>query len=148
MTLMNWQKETPARTRNAYPVMNDLISDFFGEMLSADIRKWNTPAVNISENEKEFKLEMAAPGMKKENFKITIEENRLTISAEQKQENTIVKDKYSRKEFSFSNFSRSFTLPENVNTDSVKAEYENGIMMVVIPKAEIVKPKTKEIPVV
>jgi HSP20 family protein len=125
--------------------MNDFFTDIFGEMLNSDIRKWNVPAVNIAESEKEFKLLMAAPGLNKEDIKITIEENRLTISAEQKKEASVEKEKYSRKEFSFTNFSRSFMLPENVNIDAVKADYENGIMTVLIPKVEESKPKTKEI---
>jgi HSP20 family protein len=145
MTLINWQKEAPVRQRSAYPQMNDFFTDIFGEMLNSDIRKWNVPAVNIAESEKEFKLLMAAPGLNKEDIKITIEENRLTISAEQKKEASVEKEKYSRKEFSFTNFSRSFMLPENVNIDAVKADYENGIMTVLIPKVEESKPKTKEI---
>ena len=142
MTLIKWQKESPART-----ILNsvDLFNEFFNDYAGADFRKWNAPAVNISENDQAFKLELAVPGLKKEDFKIAIEENTLLVSAEQHQENTEKTEKYTRKEFSFTSFTRRFNLPENVDQSAISANYENGIMNIRLPKKADEKPKTREI---
>jgi HSP20 family protein len=142
MTLIKWQKESPART-----ILNsvDLFNEFFNDYAGADFRKWNAPAVNISENDQAFKLELAVPGLKKEDFKIAIEENTLLVSAEQQQENTEKTEKYTRKEFSFTSFTRRFNLPENVDQSAISANYENGIMNIRLPKKADEKPKTREI---
>ena len=142
MTLIKWQKESPART-----ILNsvDLFNEFFNDYAGADFRKWNAPAVNISENDQAFKLELAVPGLKKEDFKIAIEENTLLVSAEQQQENTEKTEKYTRKEFSFNSFTRRFNLPENVDQSAISANYENGIMNIRLPKKADERPKTREI---
>jgi len=98
--------------------------------------------VNIRENEESFMIEMAAPGLTKENFKVNIERNRLIISSELKEEKNENGDKYSRHEFSYQSFQRSFVLPEGiVDGDKISAKYNNGILLVSIPKREEVKPK-------
>ncbi|HOS49694.1 MAG TPA: Hsp20/alpha crystallin family protein [Bacteroidia bacterium] len=99
----------------------------------------------MKESDTAYTLELAAPGLAKEDFKIRVEENTLTISGEKKQEQNEKTEKYSRKEFSFTSFTRSFTLPENVNMEGIQANYNHGIMMVVLPKTEPAKPKSKEI---
>ena len=105
------------------------------------------PAVNIVESEKSYALEVIAPGMQKEDFKIAIEKDLLTISYEKKESSEEKTDKYIRKEFSMNSFKRSFTLNEKLNADAVTAKYENGILYVNIPKAEVktVEVKTVEI---
>ena len=97
------------------------------------------PAVNIKEEEKSFLLELAAPGLKKENFKINVEKNLLTISSEVKTENEEKTENYSRKEFGFSSFSRSFKISENIQVDDISANYEDGILKVTLPKNEDAK---------
>ena len=99
------------------------------------------PAVNVLENEDNFKIEVAAPGLKKENFKVNVDANQLTISA--KQENTTEEstEKYTRKEFSFTNFQRVFTLPQTVAGDKIEATYTDGILTLTLPKKEEAKPK-------
>ena len=99
------------------------------------------PAVNISESDDKFVVELAAPGLKKEDFKIEVEERVLKISAESKTENKSDDKRYSRSEFSYASFSRSFNLPELVSADSISAEYQNGVLAINLPKREEAKPK-------
>lgn len=97
------------------------------------------PAVNITENNEEFKISLAVPGMKKEDFAIDMEGDMLTISAETKEETEEKDKKYTRKEFSFSSFSRSFTIPQGIKTDKIDARYEEGVLQLKLPKTEEIK---------
>lgn len=92
------------------------------------------PAVNVKENEKNFELEVAAPGMKKEEFKIELDNNILGISSAHKSENVEEKKKYTRREFSYRSFNRTFTLPDNVDVENIKANYADGVLKIEIPK--------------
>lgn len=112
-------------------------------------REFNIPAVNITENDNEYSVTVAAPGLKKKDFDIDIEGNMLTISCE-KEENKEEKDaRYTRKEYNYSSFSRSFTLPEEVNKEKIEAEYEDGVLKLALPKKEEAKklPASKHIAV-
>lgn len=105
----------------------------------------NVPAVNIKETDNEFSVELAAPGKKKEDFSIEVDDNVLCISSEAKTE-TEEKEKngkYTRKEFSYSSFKRAFTLPESVNESKIKANYNDGVLNVILPKKESSLPKSK-----
>jgi len=99
------------------------------------------PAVNIIENKDGFKLEVAAPGLAKEDFKIDIELNKLTISSQKEQSSETTEDRYVRKEFSSFSFRRSFTLPVTVDQDKIEAAHKDGILTVLIPKKEEAKLK-------
>ena len=105
----------------------------------------SVPAVNIKETETEFRIELASPGLKREDFKIEVDENILSISSERKKESEEQSEngKYTRKEFSFSSFKRSFTLPESVNEEDIKANYEDGVLHLTLPKREEALPKPK-----
>ena len=106
------------------------------------------PAVNIKETEKEFMIEMAAPGMTKKDFEITIENGVLTISVEKEMKNEEKEENFTRKEFNYSNFVRSFTLPENVNEEKIVANYEEGLLKLHLTKKQFTKvPPRKEIAV-
>lgn len=94
----------------------------------------NLPTANVSESPKEFKLELAAPGLQHKDFNIEIENNILTISVEQEEEKKEEDGEYSRKEYSFHSFSRTFTFPENVKESGIEARYVDGILKVTIPK--------------
>ena len=94
------------------------------------------PAVNIKETDITFEIEVAAPGYKKEDFKVDIDNGMLTISAENKNESEESKENYTRREFSYSSFSRSFSLPETVKEEDVKAKYENGLLHMTLKKSE------------
>lgn len=103
--------------------------------------KTNVPAINVSENEKEYMLAVASPGLKKEDFKISIDGNILSISAERENNKEEKNEKYTRKEYNYSSFSRSFTLPGEVINDKIEAGYENGILKIHLPKNEKAKSK-------
>ncbi len=114
------------------------LSDFFDNdrFFDADWlkRMQVVPAVNVKELEKEFEIEMAAPGLNKKDFNIRIEKGIMTIFTEKKEEKEVKEDLYTRKEFNYSSFTRSFNLPENVNPEKVDAKYENGILRIMIGK--------------
>jgi HSP20 family protein len=132
---------------NSFPSIFD---DFF----TKDLFDWGNsnysssgttlPAVNVKETPESFEVEMAAPGMKKEDFKVELNGNNvLTISSEHQQENENKdNDRYTRKEFSYQSFQRSFQLSrEAVDADKIQAKYENGVLHLTIPKKEEVKQK-------
>lgn len=102
-------------------------------------RTMNVPAVNITEQKDAYMVSLAAPGLKKEDFTIDVEGNMLTISSK-KEERIEEKDKkFTRKEYSYSSFSRSFTLPEEINMEKIDAKYENGILNISLPRTEAAK---------
>ena len=133
--------------RSNWPaLMNDnWLTDFFdnNRFFDADWMKrfQEIPAVNVKEKNKEFLIELAAPGLKKKDFEITVENGILTIMAERNEEKEQKDENFTRKEFSYENFTRSFTLPENVNPEKVDAHYEDGILMLTIAKKEVVAEK-------
>jgi len=94
------------------------------------------PAVNIRENEHSFVMDIAAPGFEKKDFKIDIDKGFITIGAHKEQRNDQTKDNFTRKEFSFESFSRSFALPENVLEEKIDAVYNNGMLQLTVPKKE------------
>jgi HSP20 family protein len=102
------------------------------------------PSVNIIENNKEFKVELAAPGLSKKDFKIEIENRVLSISSEIEEEREEEDENYKRREFSYNSFSRSFQLPEDVLADKIDAKYEGGILKLNIPKKEVTVSKPKK----
>jgi len=99
-------------------------------------RTLNVPAVNIAESKDDFNLSLAIPGMKKNDFKIDVNGNMLTISCEKEEKKEEKEEMYSRKEYNYSSFSRSFTLPEDVNKEKIDAHYENGVLKLSLPKKE------------
>jgi HSP20 family protein len=129
-----------------------VFNDFFkpwNEWFDSDLMKTMTvPSVNVSENDKEYRLTMAAPGLKKDEFKIDIDGDIITISAETKMEKEEKDEKFSRKEYSYKTFTRSFTLPEAINSEKIEAVYENGELKLMLPKkAEMKKTTAKHIAV-
>ncbi|MBI5856307.1 MAG: Hsp20/alpha crystallin family protein [Sphingobacteriales bacterium] len=101
----------------------------------------NVPAVNVTETEKDFRLSIAAPGLEKKDFKVDAFDDMLTISAEKEREEKEEKDRYNRREYNYSSWSRSFTLPENCDFGKINAEYKNGELKIFIPKKEVKEPK-------
>lgn len=99
------------------------------------------PLVNVVENTEDFKLEVAAPGLKKEDFEISIDKDQLIISAKEEHKTETEQENYSRREFNFTSFKRSFYLPETVDATAIGAAYENGILTVTLPKKEEAKEK-------
>jgi len=124
-----------------------LLKNFASQEMETERKCRWTPSTNITEDKDAFHLEMAVPGFEKENFKINLEKNVLSVSSEmEKDEKTEKKDEqqYRMREFGCKNFQRSFNLSEEINRDEIKAEYLNGILSITLPKKEEVK-ITKEI---
>lgn len=96
----------------------------------------SVPTANVEETSKEYLVELAAPGLERKDFKVEINDHMLTVSSEKNEEKKEKKAGYSRKEFSYNAFSRSFSLPENVKEGSIDAKYQNGILKISIPKKE------------
>lgn len=116
-----------------YGLFRDFENEFFNNEVAG---RGDVPSVNIREDDKEFVLEMAAPGLKKSDFKINLDNQVLTISKEQKEEKEEKNDNYTRREFVYNSFSRSFRLPKTILADKIKAEYKDGILLVSLPKDE------------
>lgn len=100
------------------------------------------PAVNIKEDDHSFILDVAAPGMEKKDFKLELNHNVLIISAEKAEENEEKKKKFSRREFNYTSFKRSFTLPGTVKQEGITASYEKGVLTITIPKKDELVEKT------
>ena len=105
----------------------------------------SSPAVNVEENDKEYRIEVAAPGLEKEDLNVSVNEGVLHIKAEKKVDNQESKDNYIRREFGFNSFSRAFTLPDEVEADKISAKHKNGVLTVNIPKAEVKVAPVKEV---
>lgn len=138
MSIIRWNK----------PGMTNLFDDFF----TKDFMNWGLenhsktdttiPAVNIRETNENFLVEVAAPGLKKEDFKVELDGNLLTISSEKQKGVEENEGRYARREFSYQSFQRSFTLSKDVvDIDQINARYENGLLQLQIPKKEEVKQK-------
>lgn len=128
MTLIKWQHRNPLTDMVNNLFDNDL-GDFFG-------KRFSDPAANIIENNESFQLDIAAPGMNKEDFKIDLDNNILTISSEVEDARREEGKNYTRKEFYYGSFSRAFTLPKTIDTDKIKADYDNGILKISLPKKD------------
>lgn len=133
-----------AHSANLFP---SLIEEFFRPDWMGGMQSVNqsVPPVNIRESDHSFTVELSSPGKNKEDFNIEVDNDLLTISSEVKSENTSEVGKYTRREFAFSSFKRSFTLPDSVNADEIKANYESGILSIVLPKKEEALPKPKRL---
>jgi len=135
------------RPKTSWPTLfdNGWMEKFFNAPLDEFFnfgKVMNVPAVNVAETDKEFKLCVAAPGLEKKDFKIDAFDDMLTISAEHEKE--VKEDKegrFNRREYNYTSWTRSFTLPENCNFNKIEAEYKNGELKIMIPKMEIKEPK-------
>lgn len=125
------------RNLPAFGNLSDFFDDDWFRVKSSDL----LPAINVSDNDGNYEIEMAVPGFKKEEFNVSIKNGVLTISAKTQKEEEDKKKNYTRKEFSSKSFSRSFTLPDNIDENSIDAEYKDGVLKVLLHKSE------KELPV-
>ncbi|MFI5139033.1 MAG: Hsp20/alpha crystallin family protein [Sphingobacteriales bacterium] len=135
---------------NGFPAFRTMMEDFWNTdrffekpIFTGDV----LPAVNIRETKSNYELEVAAPGFKKEDFKITTENGLLTISAETKSELNEEKENYTRREFSCSSFTRTFSLPDNAIEDKIDANYKDGVLKIDLKKTEKSLPAKKEVKV-
>lgn len=138
-------KSRPAFVSPFNELMSGLLSNDIGNFVGRDDIQRATNAVNITEGEGAFELQLLTPGFSKEDIKLSIENDMLTISAEKKSTELKENERFTRREFNFNSFTRSFTLPETVNADGIKAELVNGVLHLELPKTEKAKPRTREI---
>lgn len=137
------ENKTVDKPRSSWPVLfeSGWIDQFFNAPLDQFFsagKVMNVPAVNVSETEKEFRLSVAAPGMEKKDFKVEALDEMLTICAEHQREEKEEKDgRFNRREYNYSSWSRSFTLPENCDASKIEASYVNGELRIMIPKMEV-----------
>jgi HSP20 family protein len=120
---------------------NRVFDEFFNNVPARTNFSGTLPAVNVKETEDDYAIELAVPGLKKEDFKVEINEGILTIAAERKTENEEKKEGYTRREFSYTNFTRRFTLPETADETNISASYTDGILVLNLPKKEEAKPQ-------
>jgi len=132
---------TLVKNNYSYP---SFFENFFGKD-SADLFVPTTagtlPSVNVIEAQDGFRIEVAAPGLKKNDFKISLDHNQLKISAEVKKEDEKVQEKYTRREFKYASFQRVFSLPNSIDGEKIGAGYEDGILSILLPKREEAKVK-------
>ncbi|WP_284652293.1 Hsp20/alpha crystallin family protein [Flavobacterium terrisoli] len=133
--------------RNSSLVFPSLLDEFFRPDWNGGVQNFNStiPAVNIKESETNYKLEFYAPGYKKEEFNIEVDQKTLIISSEKQVENDNSNEKYSLKEYSYASFKRTFNLPESVDLDAIEANYENGVLNVSLPKREETLQKSRRL---
>ncbi len=137
MSMIRW---TPRRSLMTLPSDLDQFFSNFGMDFHSSDAVWS-PAVDIAENEKEYEVQAELPGMKKDEIKISLKDDVLTLSGERKSEKEENGKNFHRTERSYGQFERCFHLPKNVKVSDIKADYKNGILTVNIPKSEGVKPK-------
>jgi HSP20 family protein len=135
--------------RSDWPSLADRswLSDFFNNDRFFDLpalKMQSMPAVNVKETEKNFEIEVAAPGLSRKDFNVSVDNRILTISSEKKEEKETKEKDYTRQEFSYSSFSRSFALPENVKEEDVNAKYEDGLLKLTVAKKALPAEKAKK----
>ncbi|QEC66096.1 Hsp20/alpha crystallin family protein [Panacibacter ginsenosidivorans] len=132
-------------TKHNYRNVNDLFDEFFRPNVWGKETGLTVPPVNIHETNDSYHVELVAPGLNKEDFKVNLEKGLLTISYEKKAESENKDYKTHRKEFSVTSFKRSFSVDDKINAEGIQAKYENGVLKLLLPKKEEIKVQPKEI---
>ena len=133
--------------RKQPPFFPSLIDDFINTDWNLKVPSFSgtVPAVNIKELDSQFEIELAVPGMKKDDFESEVEDGVLSISSTQEEEQVNEKGKFTRREFSYSSFRRSFTLPDSVDPTKIDATYKEGVLLVLLPKHKEAQPQPKKL---
>ena len=134
-----------SKTNALNPGFNDIFESVFNDTFFSDRMVSRVPAVNISETQDHYVIEMAAPGLNKEDFKVNLDRNMLTVSVEQKQEQTQENRQYNKREFSYSSFVRSFALPDSADDAQIEAQYTNGMLCIHVAKKDEAKQISRQI---
>lgn len=127
------------------PGFDGVFDSIFNDTFFSDRMMTRVPAVNISESKDHYHVELAAPGLKKEDFKLSLDSNVLSISVEQSQQENKEDRNYNKKEFSYSSFVRSFTMPDAADENGIEAKYTDGVLCIDIPKREEAKIQSRQI---
>lgn len=144
MTLVKFNADKK-NNNSLLPSFNDVFESIFNDSFFNDRLVARVPAANISETEDHYHVELAAPGLKKEDFKINLDRNVLNISVERQNESSDVQKNYSKREYSYSSFVRSFTLPDSANAENIEAAYTDGVLKIDIAKREEAKAIRRQI---
>jgi len=143
MTLVKFNSEN--KKNGAVPRFNNVFDSIFNDTFFSDRMMSRVPAANISETTDHFQVELAAPGLKKEDFKLKLERDVLTVAVEQEDQNEQADRSYAKREFSYSSFVRAFTLPDSADVEGIQARYTDGVLMIDIPKREEAKLVSRQI---
>jgi HSP20 family protein len=141
MSLIRWRDPV-----DVMPSFQSLVDTFFGRDFpgSSFENYGSVPAVNVKETENNFALEVAVPGMSKENFDVHVDNNVMTISGKKEEKKEDKNDKWNRREFSYTSFERSFQLPDVADAEKIEAHYQDGILNITVPKKEMTKVKASK----
>lgn len=137
-SVVKYQNQRP----NLFSLFDDM---FFGNNDWSGLQAVSQPSVNVKENETSFVIELAAPGLQREDFNIEIEHDQLVLSARKEETKAEGDDSYKRREFNYSSFTRSFHLDGTIDIDNISAQYNEGILAVNLPKKEEAQKKVKKI---
>jgi HSP20 family protein len=143
MTLVKFNSDK--KNNVLMPGFSDVFDNFFSDAFLHDRMVTRVPAANIGETADEYHIELAAPGLKKDDFKINVDDRVLNISVEQRHENTEHGKKYNKREFSYTSFVRSFTLPDTADHSRIEATYNDGLLCINVPKLEEAKSVSRQI---
>jgi len=143
MTLVKFNPEK--KNSSLLPGFNDIFESALADTFFSERRMATVPAVNISESPEEYQIDLAAPGLNKEDFKVSVERDMLNISTQVSDEHNQTGKVYNRREYSFTAFTRSFALPESTDVDRIEASYTNGVLKLSLPKKEEAKAVSKQI---
>jgi HSP20 family protein len=134
-----------SNSKSLAPGLNDVFESVFNDSFLSDRMIARVPAVNISETEDQYIIEMAAPGLKKEDFNIKLDRNLLNVSVEQRREQNEQNKQYNKREFSYSSFVRSFALPESADDAKIQAQYVDGMLNIHVAKKDEAKQVVRQI---
>ncbi|MDX1939938.1 MAG: Hsp20/alpha crystallin family protein [Saprospiraceae bacterium] len=136
MNIVKFDPTFPAKEFRGFfdNFFNRNIADVFGSDFT-----YNTPSINVIETESAYKVEVAASGLEKEDFEVSVDSGNLSIAAKKEKSDEVKDGKYTRREFNYTSFSRSFALPETVKADDIAAAYANGVLTLTLPKKDVMK---------
>jgi HSP20 family protein len=139
MSIVKYDPFAPARGfKNLFDdFFNRNLGDYFGNDFTT-----STPSVNVVEQNDQFRIEVAAPGLDKQDFEVSVDKGYLNISAKRENQMETKDERYTRREFNYTSFQRSFRLPDHVNAEQIGANYDKGVLSITLPKREVAQPAT------
>ncbi len=139
MSIVKFDPIFPAKAFRSF--FDEFFNRNIADVLGSDLTL-NVPSVNVIETDHAYKMEVAAPGLEKEDFEIKVDKGYLVVAAKKEKQEEVKDGKYTRREFNYTSFSRNFTLPETVKAENITAQYTNGVLTLVLPKNEAAQIET------